>query len=62
MLFRVRQDAAKADEHKITNEVRMDVLGATAHEFLLKARDPLADGSFNLAPCFHFCIECANDW
>jgi hypothetical protein len=54
MLLRVRQDAAKADQYKITNQVRVYVLGATAHEFLLKTRHPLADSSFNLAPCFHF--------
>ena len=56
MLFRVRQDAAKADQHKITNKMRVGVLGATAHKLLLKARHLLTNGSFNFAPCFHFGI------
>jgi hypothetical protein len=53
LLFGRGQDALEADDEQITDQVGVDVLGAAAHVFLFKARDPFADGRFDFALCFH---------
>ena len=47
MLFCSGQNALQADQQEIADQMRMKVLGTAAHEFLLKARNSFADGSFD---------------
>ncbi len=51
-------DAAEANDQKITNEVRLDGLGATANVFLFKAAHSFANSGFDFALCFHNGLEC----
>ena len=48
MLLSRGQHALKADHEEITDEMGVNVFWAAAHEFLFKARDPFADGGFDL--------------
>src|SRR5271166_5743493 len=43
----------EADHDEVAEQVGVDVLGATAHMFLLKSADPRGDGRFDFALCFH---------
>ena len=53
LLFGGGQHAVKANHEQITDQVGLDILGATAHVFLLKTRDPLADRGFDFSLRFH---------
>jgi hypothetical protein len=44
-----REHPLQSHHQEITEEVRMDVSRTTPDELLLKSRDPVADGSLNLA-------------
>ena len=47
------QHALEADDDEITEQVGLNVFGASALVFLLKLPDRFADGSFDLALSFH---------
>ena len=49
MLFGRGQNALKADDEEITEQVGANVLRAPAHVILLKATDSLADGGFDFS-------------
>jgi hypothetical protein len=53
VLFGRGQNAAKADHKKITEQVRVDVLGSPAHVVLLKAANSLTNSGFEFAQCSH---------
>jgi hypothetical protein len=66
LLFGFGQNTLQANYNQIADQVRTDVLGATAHLLLLKARDSCADGRFNFAVSLHgnlgpFEISTANE-
>ena len=43
------QDALKAHDEQIADQVGVDVFGSPAHVFLLEATDPVADGGFDFS-------------
>ena len=47
------QNSQQANHQQITNQICPDVLGPPADVFLLEMGHPFADGSFDLALCFH---------
>jgi len=47
------QNTLQANHDQVADQVGMNVLGAAAHEFLLKPRHSLADGRFDLSLRFH---------
>ena len=53
VLFGCCQDASKANQQEIFEQVDLDVLGAPANVIPLEATDFLADGSFDLTPGSH---------
>ena len=53
LLFGRGQNALEADDEKITDQVRMNMLGPPAHVFLLKVRDPFTDRRFDFSPRLH---------
>ena len=53
LLFRLGQHALQADNEQIAEQVGVDLLGPPAHVLLLKARDPLTNGSLDLSLRLH---------
>ena len=53
LLLGIGQDALKADQHTVANQVRMNVLRPAAHVLLLEARDPITNGGFDFSLGFH---------
>ena len=53
VLFGGGQHATQSNQQQITEQMGLDILGATAHVFLLEARDPLADCGFDFSLRFH---------
>jgi hypothetical protein len=47
------QQTPEPDDDKVAQQEGVNVLGASAPPFLLKATDPVADGGFDLALRFH---------
>ena len=53
MLFRRGQNASQADDQQIVDQVRVNVLRASAHVILFEADHPAAHRSFDFSLCFH---------
>jgi hypothetical protein len=53
VLFSRGQNAREADRDEVADEVRVNVLGPSAHVVLFEAVDRLADGGFELTLGFH---------
>lgn len=53
VLFGGGQHATQSNEEHVAKQVGLNILRATAHVFLLEARDPLADGGFDFSLRFH---------
>jgi len=51
------QHALQADHKEIAQQVGVNILGTSAHVFLLETRNSRANGGFNLSMGFHgtFC-------
>ena len=47
------QNALETHDEEIAQQVSVNVFGPPAHVILPEATDSLADGSFDLSPCFH---------
>src|SRR5947207_1141326 len=46
-------NALEPDHHEITDQVSVNILGPSAHVFLLESRDTLANGGFDFPLRFH---------
>ena len=53
LLFSSSQNAPEADNEEITDQVGVNFLGASAHEFLFKATDAFANGGLDFSQCLH---------
>ena len=53
VLFGRGQYTLEADHEQVTDQMGLNVLGAPAHEFLLKATDSLGNGGFDFALRLH---------
>ena len=54
LLFGVCQQTLKPDDDEITEQVGVNILGASSPAFLLKAADHLADGGLDFSLGFHW--------
>jgi hypothetical protein len=62
LLFGRRQNPLEADHEQVADQVGVDVLGPPAHVVLLEARDPFADGRFDLSQRFHGVLDSPEVW
>ena len=53
LLFCHSQNAFESNHEKITDQIRVDILGSATHVFPFKACDSLAYSGFDFSVCFH---------
>lgn len=53
MLFGSGQNVLQPHYEKVADQVRVDILGSSAHVFLFKGSRPVADGGFDFSLRFH---------
>jgi len=57
VLLRRCQNPLESNDEKVSDEVGVDTFGSSAHVVLLEARDPRADGGFDLSLRLHDDLE-----
>ena len=62
MLLGGRQNTAQADQHEITEQITVNVLGTATHVILLKATHAFANGRFNFTLRLHGSLERSVKW